>query len=79
MRNCKKSFSNGETFMSRYELSQLIKRWEQSTISPEQAIGQLLLHMQDLLTRVKNLEQQLQRRGAGGDPAGDQSTPTALL
>lgn len=64
--------------MSRYELPQLIKRWEQSAISPEQAIGQLLLHVQDLLTRVKSLEQQLQRRGAGGDPTGDQPTSTAL-
>lgn len=65
--------------MSRYDLPQLIKRWEQSAISPEQAIGQLLLHVQDLLTRVKSLEQQLQRRGAVGDPGTDQSAPTALL
>lgn len=63
--------------MSRYEMSQLIKRWEQSAISPEQAIGQLLLHVQDLLARVKTLEQQVQRRGAGGDPAADQSASTA--
>lgn len=64
--------------MSRYELPQLIKRWEQSAISPEQAIGQLLLHVQDLLTRVKSLEQQLQRRGATTDLAADQSSATTL-
>jgi|688.fasta_scaffold285184_3 hypothetical protein len=59
--------------MSRYELPQLIKRWEQNTISAEQAIGQLLLHVQDLLTRVKSLEQQLQRRGAvDSDHSADQ-------
>lgn len=64
--------------MSRYEMSQLIKRWEQSAISPEQAIGQLLLHVQDLLARVKTLEQQGQRRGAGSDHPADQSTSAAV-
>jgi hypothetical protein len=62
--------------MSRYELPQLIKRWEQEAISPEQAIGQLLLHVQDLLTRVKSLEQQLQRRGAVGSDHSINQPPT---
>lgn len=50
--------------MSRYELSQLIKLWKQNAITTEQAIGQLLLHLQELLDRVKTLEQQIQRRGS---------------
>ncbi|GEM_PF-1324795 len=54
--------------MSRYELPQLIKLWEQDGVTTEQTIGQLLLHLQELLNRVKTIEQQMQRRG---NPSGD--------
>ncbi|GAB4419522.1 MAG: hypothetical protein Fur0044_15940 [Anaerolineae bacterium] len=40
----------------RYELAELIKRWERSDITPEQAIGQALLWLVALAERVAKLE-----------------------
>ena len=42
--------------MKRYELSELIKRWERGDITPEQAIGQALLWLVALAERVTRLE-----------------------
>jgi hypothetical protein len=54
--------------MSTYPLPELIRRWEQSQISAEQVIGQLLLHQEQLAEtlsarlaeaekRIRHLEQ----------------------
>lgn len=42
--------------MKRYDLSELIKRWERGEITSEQAIGQLLLWVVALAERVTRLE-----------------------
>jgi hypothetical protein len=42
--------------MKRYELAELIKRWERGDISSEQAIGQALLWLAALAERVTRLE-----------------------
>lgn len=42
--------------MTRYELPELIKRWERGDITPEQAIGQMLLWLAALAERVTKLE-----------------------
>lgn len=42
--------------MKRYELPELIKRWERGDISTEQAIGQVLLWIATLVERVTKLE-----------------------
>jgi hypothetical protein len=42
--------------MKRYDLPELIKRWERGDITPEQAIGQILLWLATVLERVTKLE-----------------------
>jgi hypothetical protein len=42
--------------MKRYDLPELIKRWERGDITPEQAIGQVLLWIAALAERVTKLE-----------------------
>jgi hypothetical protein len=42
--------------MSKYDLEQLIKMWALEQLAPEQAIGQVLLQLRDLLERVGKLE-----------------------
>jgi hypothetical protein len=42
--------------MKRYDLAELIKRWERGDITPEQAIGQTLLWLVSLVERVAKLE-----------------------
>ncbi|MEZ4657584.1 MAG: hypothetical protein R2911_08435 [Caldilineaceae bacterium] len=46
--------------MSLYELPVLIKRWAQEAITVEQTIGQILLYLEEILERLKKLEQQAQ-------------------
>lgn len=50
--------------MNTYTIEQLIKLWQQEKISSEQAIGQLLLHMQrlhDELEEVKHAKEILKQ------------------
>lgn len=42
--------------MKRYDLPELIKRWERGNITSEQAIGQILLWVVALAERVTKLE-----------------------
>jgi len=49
--------------MNPYELKQILKLWEQETLTVEQAIGQILLHLQSFNERVGQLEQRLEQRG----------------
>lgn len=53
--------------MSHYDLSQLLKKWEIAALTPEQTIGQILLNMQVLSSRIGEVERKLERlrRGQG--------------
>ncbi|MCP5096724.1 MAG: hypothetical protein GY943_14320 [Chloroflexi bacterium] len=42
--------------MGKYSLNEVLKRWTQGTLTPEQTIGQVLLLVQDLSERVGHLE-----------------------
>jgi hypothetical protein len=42
--------------MKRYELSELIKRWERGDLTLEQAIGQILLWLAALAEQTAKLE-----------------------
>lgn len=42
--------------MSQYNLQQFIKLWAREQLTSEQAIGQILLHLQDLTQRMKDVE-----------------------
>lgn len=44
--------------MSKYDLQQVIKMWAQEKLTAEQVIGQMLLHLEELLQRVRVLESQ---------------------
>ena len=43
--------------MSQYNLQQFIKMWAQEKVTTEQAIGQILLQLQELTERIKVVEQ----------------------
>ena len=45
--------------MSQYNLQQFIKLWAQERLTVEQAVGQLLLHIQELSERVGKLEKRI--------------------
>ena len=49
--------------MSQYSLPQFIKLWAQEKITTEQAVGQILLQIQELTERVKQVEQQVRPNG----------------
>ena len=42
--------------MSRYDFDQLIKRWGQDKLTTEQAIGQILQHLQGIVERLGKVE-----------------------
>jgi hypothetical protein len=50
--------------MSQYNLQQFIKLWAQEKLTTEQAIGQILLQIQELTERVKQVEQQVRPSGS---------------
>lgn len=45
--------------MNTYNINEIIKMWEHVELTVDQAIGQLLLHIQDLTQRVSTLERRL--------------------
>ncbi len=45
--------------MSQYNLQQFVKLWAQERLTTEQAIGQILLHLQELAERLKAVEQRM--------------------
>jgi len=45
--------------MATYATAELLQRWKQQTLSQEQAIGQLLQHIDALQQRLAELEQRL--------------------
>jgi hypothetical protein len=57
--------------MSAYELDTVVKKWERAELSTEQAIGQILLLLQDVSYRVGRLEvTQAKDRRQGGSTDG---------
>lgn len=58
--------------MSQYNLQQFIKMWAQEKITTEQAIGQILLQIQELSERVKQVEQQVRSSGPAESRADTQ-------
>jgi hypothetical protein len=56
--------------MSHYEIEEIITRWAKSELTAEQAIGQILLHLQSLSRRMGQIEKRLTRRRNDG-PAED--------
>lgn len=53
--------------MSVYKLQVVLQKWEKGELSTEQAVGQMLQHLQMLAKRIGELERQQAalRRGSG--------------
>ena len=47
--------------MSVYDLQHIIKLWERDKLTTEQAVGQIILHLQSLSKRVNALEKQAEK------------------
>lgn len=47
--------------MSSYNLNQLIKKWTKEELTTEQAVGQILLQMQTLSSRLGTLEKRFEQ------------------
>ena len=47
--------------MATYTTAELLHRWKQQTLTQEQAIGQLLQHIDALSQRLTELEQRLRQ------------------
>lgn len=59
--------------MGIYTLEEMVKRWEQGTLTSEQMIGQLLLNLQLLSKRVGTLERVMmaqRQESTGATPTG---------
>lgn len=59
--------------MSAYDLETIVKKWERTELTTEQAIGQILLLLQSISDRVGQLEviQAKNRRQDNSDNAND--------
>lgn len=59
--------------MSHYEIEEIITRWAKSELTAEQAVGQILLHLQSLSRRLGQVEKRLtrQRNGGSAEEVGD--------
>ena len=57
--------------MSQYNLQQFVKLWAQERLTTEQAIGQILLHLQELAERLKAIEQRF--RGSQVAESGEET------
>ncbi len=51
--------------MSRYQPRELVSKWAQESLTLEQAVGQILLYLQELVERVELLERQVRALQAG--------------
>lgn len=55
--------------MNGYNLDQLIKMWSREELSTEQAVGQVLLQLQTITTRLGSLEKRVEKnQKENGDP-----------
>lgn len=55
--------------MSQYPMEELVKLWATEQLTPEQAIGQLLLQVKSILKRLAELERGQRRVTEGGTGA----------
>ena len=63
--------------MNTYNISEIIKMWEHVELTVDQAIGQLMLHIQELTQRVNTLERRLEA-GNRANPSSDLNRPGLL-
>lgn len=63
--------------MNTYNISEIIKMWEHVELTVDQAIGQLMLHIQELTQRVNTLERRLEA-GQRANPSPDLNRPGLL-
>lgn len=42
--------------MSKYNIEDLVRLWATEKLTPEQAMGQVLLHLRELLDRIEKVE-----------------------
>jgi len=64
-------FKRGIYQMSSYTLNELIKKWTKEELTTEQAVGQVLLQVQTLSTRIGTLEKRSeQNRKENGKHTG---------
>lgn len=59
--------------MNRYDLQDLIRMWARERLTPEQAMGQVLLHLDDLNKRVTAVERRGNHRPPRGHDEGQES------
>ena len=55
--------------MNTYNISEIIKMWEHVELTVDQAIGQLMLHIQELSQRINTLERRLEVENRSNPPA----------
>lgn len=56
--------------MNTYNISEIIKMWEHVELTVDQAIGQLMLHIQELTQRINTLERRLEGENRSNPPGG---------
>ena len=56
--------------MGAYSLDELIRRWFTQDLTPDQAIGQMLQILQELIRRVEDLEARNRPEGVPISPRG---------
>jgi len=54
--------------VSTYDLTTLLQKWEKGELTSEQAVGQVLLMIQELSDRVGKLERRLVEKRPSGKP-----------
>lgn len=55
--------------MNTYNISEIIKMWEHVELTVDQAIGQLMLHIQELTQRINTLERRLEGEHRSNPPS----------
>lgn len=55
--------------MNTYNISEIIKMWEHVELTVDQAIGQLMLHIQELTQRINTLERRLEGENRSTPPS----------
>ena len=63
--------------MNTGDMNELIRMWEHVELTVDQAIGQLMLHIQELTQRVNTLERRFERPDRPG-PLPDSGRPGLL-
>lgn len=60
--------------MGSYTLEEVIMRWGRGNLTAEQAVGQMLLILQDLSRRVGQIEREHEAARASSDQKGEQAS-----